>query len=70
MLPRLGSSDRRQAEGIIEMALPEPFLLPRSQEAELDSLGIGLLQELHVVCAERRTPRRMVAVAPMFHVKR
>jgi hypothetical protein len=52
------------------MAFPEPFLLPRSQEAELDSLGIGLLQELYVACSERRTPRRLVAVAPMFHVKR
>ena len=52
------------------MPFPEPFLLPRSQEAELDSLGIGLLQELHVADGERRAPWRMVAVTPMFHVKR
>jgi hypothetical protein len=69
-LPRLWPADCRQPKRIVKMPLPEPRLLPRAQESELDSLGVGLLKKLGVGRGQRRSPRRMVAVAPMFHVKR
>jgi hypothetical protein len=69
-LSRRWHSNRRQPEGVIQMPIPEPLLLPRAKEPEPDRLGVGLLQELRFFSSEKRTPRRRFAVSPMFHVKR
>ena len=46
--PWLGSPDYGQPEGVIEVSFPQALLFSRAQEAELDSLGIGLLQEFRI----------------------
>jgi hypothetical protein len=62
--------DRRKAQGIVQVSFPQSFLLPRAQEAALNRLGVGLFQELGLNWRQGRTPRRSIAISPLFHVKR
>jgi hypothetical protein len=65
-LSRLRVPDRREAEGVVEMALPEPSQLSRPQEPEADRRCIGPLQGLGVACAYPRMPFGGVAVGQCF----
>ncbi len=68
--PWLRASNCGQAEGVIQVSLPEPLLFPRPQEPEPDGGGVSLLQDLRVSGRQGGTPLRPVALGRMFHVKR
>ena len=46
--------DEGEAQGVIEMAFPEPILLLGAQEPEMDRFGVRLFQELSLVRSQRR----------------
>jgi hypothetical protein len=44
----LGSTDRCQAKRVVEVPLPEPFELPRTEEPGADRLRVGPFQSLRI----------------------
>jgi hypothetical protein len=62
----LGSANRRQAEGVVEVAFPEALQLPGSQEPELDRFGVGLLKEVLLVRGQARAPLGRVGGSQCF----
>lgn len=63
------SSNGRQAEGVVQVPLPEPLLLPWAQEPEPDCIGVCPLQDFSIPRGQDRTRMRRVAARRMFHVK-
>ena len=70
MFTWMGAADRYQPEGVVEVPRPQSSLFSRSEEAQPDRLGIGLLQRLAFLGGESRTPARGLLAGLMFHVKR
>jgi hypothetical protein len=70
MLPWLRLSNLCQAEGVVQVALPEPLLLPWTQKPEPDGLGIRLFEDFSFSRGEGQAPLRRAATRAMFHVKR
>ena len=65
----LRSSNGRQAEGVIQVPLPDPLLFPWAKEPEPDRIGVCPFQNFLVPRGQDRTRLRRVAARRMFHVK-
>jgi hypothetical protein len=70
-LPRHGRPDRRQAECVVEVALPQPRFLAWAEEPESHRIAVGALerQERRRVRLERGLSGRLPPEMWMFHVK-
>ena len=66
----LRSSNGCQAEGVIQVPLPEPLLFPWAKEPEPDRIGVCPFKNILVPRGQDRARLRRVAARRMFHVKR
>jgi len=62
----LWSTDCRQPEGIIEVAVPEALQLLRAQKSEPDRFGVSKLKGCPIVGSQGRAPLGRVGYGQCF----